>query len=227
MRRSCTTILIDGPNSARDLRPPGARTGRRRRARRATICSRARSSELSTLGGPVVDRRALERDALARARRGDAAPADARSGHDRGGLPRALLAEDGKLFEAACLVGAGPSGPSWESSASRSGIAFQIADDILDCSGETIETGKSREPTCAKGRRRCRSSSPRARIPVVREALAGARWRAPSSGRRHGALARSREGCARVRVPRARLPDRRAALRRARGADARGGERHG
>jgi geranylgeranyl pyrophosphate synthase len=43
----------------------------------------------------------------------------------------------GKLFEAACLLGGG-SGEFGR----LLGIAFQIADDILDCSGVTIETGK-------------------------------------------------------------------------------------
>jgi len=46
----------------------------------------------------------------------------------------------GKLFEAACLLGSrdarlGAFGLAL-------GVAFQIADDILDCVGETIETGK-------------------------------------------------------------------------------------
>jgi geranylgeranyl pyrophosphate synthase len=46
----------------------------------------------------------------------------------------------GKLFEAACLLGSrerrlGDFGLAL-------GVAFQIVDDILDCSGETIETGK-------------------------------------------------------------------------------------
>jgi geranylgeranyl pyrophosphate synthase len=57
-------------------------------------------------------------------------------------LERCAL-KTGKLFEAACMLGAG-------SAASRAlaefalalGIAFQITDDILDCTGETIDTGK-------------------------------------------------------------------------------------
>ena len=43
----------------------------------------------------------------------------------------------GKLFEAACRLGGG----SAEYGLAL-GIAFQIADDVLDCSGVTIETGK-------------------------------------------------------------------------------------
>jgi geranylgeranyl pyrophosphate synthase len=43
----------------------------------------------------------------------------------------------GKLFEAACRLGGGS--PEYGLAL---GIAFQIADDVLDCSGITIETGK-------------------------------------------------------------------------------------
>ena len=43
----------------------------------------------------------------------------------------------GKLFEAACRLGGGPGEYGL-----ALGIAFQIADDVLDCSGATIETGK-------------------------------------------------------------------------------------
>ena len=43
----------------------------------------------------------------------------------------------GKLFEAACRLGGG-SGQY----GIALGVAFQIADDVLDCSGATIETGK-------------------------------------------------------------------------------------
>jgi geranylgeranyl pyrophosphate synthase len=51
-----------------------------------------------------------------------------------------IALKTGRLFEAACLLGSrderlGAFGLSL-------GIAFQIADDILDCVGETIETGK-------------------------------------------------------------------------------------
>jgi geranylgeranyl pyrophosphate synthase len=51
-------------------------------------------------------------------------------------LERCAL-KTGKLFEAACLLGGGSGGFGL-----ALGVAFQIADDILDCAGETIETGK-------------------------------------------------------------------------------------
>jgi geranylgeranyl pyrophosphate synthase len=51
-------------------------------------------------------------------------------------LERCAL-KTGKLFEAACLLGGGPAGFGL-----ALGIAFQITDDILDCTGETVETGK-------------------------------------------------------------------------------------
>jgi len=44
-----------------------------------------------------------------------------------------------KLFEAACILGGGE---SLRAFGANLGIAFQIVDDILDCSGDTIETGK-------------------------------------------------------------------------------------
>jgi geranylgeranyl pyrophosphate synthase len=47
----------------------------------------------------------------------------------------------GKLIEAACLLGSGGSAALGEYGMAL-GIAFQIADDILDCSGQTQETGK-------------------------------------------------------------------------------------
>jgi geranylgeranyl pyrophosphate synthase len=48
----------------------------------------------------------------------------------------------GKLFEAACLLGAGPGWRHLGTFGLALGIAFQITDDILDCAGETVETGK-------------------------------------------------------------------------------------
>ncbi len=44
-----------------------------------------------------------------------------------------------KLFEASCVLGGGE---SLRVFGAKLGIAFQIVDDILDCTGETIETGK-------------------------------------------------------------------------------------
>jgi geranylgeranyl pyrophosphate synthase len=43
----------------------------------------------------------------------------------------------GKLFEAACALAGGPGDYGLQL-----GIAFQIADDILDCAGDTNQTGK-------------------------------------------------------------------------------------
>ncbi len=51
-------------------------------------------------------------------------------------LERCAL-KTGKLFEAACRLGGGSGAFGL-----ALGIAFQITDDILDCSGVTIETGK-------------------------------------------------------------------------------------
>jgi geranylgeranyl pyrophosphate synthase len=44
-----------------------------------------------------------------------------------------------KLFEAACVLGGGERVRAF---GFNLGIAFQIVDDVLDCTGETIETGK-------------------------------------------------------------------------------------
>ena len=55
-------------------------------------------------------------------------------------LTRCAL-KTGKLFEAACLLGSRGDRRLGEFGLAL-GVAFQIADDILDCSGETIETGK-------------------------------------------------------------------------------------
>jgi geranylgeranyl pyrophosphate synthase len=54
-------------------------------------------------------------------------------------LERCAL-KTGKLFEAACLLGGGSQ--RLGEFGLQLGIAFQITDDILDCSGESVETGK-------------------------------------------------------------------------------------
>jgi geranylgeranyl pyrophosphate synthase len=55
-------------------------------------------------------------------------------------LERCAL-KTGKLFEAACRLGSAGD-PSLAAYGLALGIAFQIADDILDCAGQTQETGK-------------------------------------------------------------------------------------
>ena len=55
-------------------------------------------------------------------------------------LDRCAL-KTGKLFEAACVLGSGGD-PDLGAYGLALGIAFQIADDILDCAGQTQETGK-------------------------------------------------------------------------------------
>jgi geranylgeranyl pyrophosphate synthase len=56
-------------------------------------------------------------------------------------LERCAL-KTGKLFEAACRLGGGRDRPELGRFGLALGIAFQIVDDILDCTGETTETGK-------------------------------------------------------------------------------------
>ena len=56
-------------------------------------------------------------------------------------LERCAL-KTGKLFEAACLLGRGGADARLGAFGSALGVAFQITDDILDCTGEATETGK-------------------------------------------------------------------------------------
>ena len=56
-------------------------------------------------------------------------------------LARCAL-KTGKLFEAACLLGSGGRQPWLGEFGTALGTAFQITDDILDCTGEATETGK-------------------------------------------------------------------------------------
>jgi geranylgeranyl pyrophosphate synthase len=82
-------------------------------------------------------------------------------------LERCAL-KTGKLFEAACRLGGG----SGEYGLTL-GIAFQIADDVLDCSGATIETGKIAGTDLRDGTPTLPLLLAAQRDEVVRAALAG------------------------------------------------------
>jgi geranylgeranyl pyrophosphate synthase len=83
----------------------------------------------------------------------------------------------GKLFEAACRLGGGTG-----EYGRLLGIAFQIADDVLDCTGETIETGKVPGTDLRDGTPTLPLLLAAQQDPLVREALAG--------GPQEGALVR-------------------------------------
>jgi geranylgeranyl pyrophosphate synthase len=103
-------------------------------------------------------------------------------------LQRCAL-KTGKLFEAACRL-AGGSGPF----GLALGIAFQIADDILDCTGDTADTGKVPGTDLREGTPTLPLLLAAREDEVVRRALAGG----PLEGAlvrvaATGALERSRE----------------------------------
>jgi len=82
-------------------------------------------------------------------------------------LERCAL-KTGKLFEAACVLGGG-SGEYGR----LLGIAFQIADDVLDCAGDTIETGKIPGTDLQDGTPTLPLLLAAQEDPVVRAAVAG------------------------------------------------------
>jgi geranylgeranyl pyrophosphate synthase len=82
-------------------------------------------------------------------------------------LERCAL-KTGKLFEAACVLGGGLGRFGL-----ALGIAFQIADDILDCAGQTVETGKIAGTDLREGTPTLPLLLAAREDPVVRNALAG------------------------------------------------------
>ncbi len=99
------------------------------------------------------------------------------------------LLKTGKLFEAACLLGGG----SGEFGLAL-GMAFQIADDVLDCAGDATETGKVPGTDLREGTPTLPLLLAAREDPVVRRALGGG----PPDGAlvrvaATGALERSRE----------------------------------
>jgi geranylgeranyl pyrophosphate synthase len=103
-------------------------------------------------------------------------------------LERCAL-KTGKLFEAACRLGGGSGAYGL-----ALGVAFQISDDVLDCAGTTIETGKIAGTDLRDGTPTLPLLLAAQRDAVVRDALAGgpldgALVRVAASG----ALERSRE----------------------------------
>jgi len=108
-------------------------------------------------------------------------------------LERCAL-KTGKLFEAACLLGGGPERPELGRFGVALGTAFQIADDILDCTGETADTGKIAGADLREGTPTLPLLLAARQDGVVRRALAGG----PLDGAlvrvaATGALQRSRE----------------------------------
>jgi geranylgeranyl pyrophosphate synthase len=84
-------------------------------------------------------------------------------------LERCTL-KTGKLFEAACRLAGGPGAFGL-----ALGVAFQITDDILDCSGVTIETGKIAGTDLREGTPTLPLLLAAQRDDAVRAALAGGR----------------------------------------------------
>ena len=83
-----------------------------------------------------------------------------------------IALKTGKLFEAACLLGSRD--PRLGRFGLLLGIAFQVADDILDCTGEEEETGKVTGTDLREGTPTLPLLLASRADPVVHQALAGA-----------------------------------------------------
>ena len=86
-------------------------------------------------------------------------------------LERCML-KTGKLIEAACLLGSGGDESLGQYGVAL-GLAFQIADDILDCAGQTQETGKIPGTDLREGTPTMPLLFAAREDEVVRDALAG------------------------------------------------------
>ena len=127
-------------------------------------------------------------------------------------LERCAL-KTGKLIEAACLLGSGGDGRLGEYGASL-GIAFQIADDILDCAGQTQETGKIPGTDLREGTptmplllaaRRTSSCAPRSRAArsTARSCASPRPTRSSAPAKRRSTTLRARDrSSARIRIGR-------------------------
>ena len=139
-RRSCMTTCSTERISVAGGRPPGRSTASQPRRRPATISSRAPSRSWPAPGTPAAV--AVLADAALALARGEALQRRQAFRPDttvEDYLLRCSL-KTGKLFEAACLLGGGRRELGGFGLAL--GIAFQIADDILDCTGDFDTTGK-------------------------------------------------------------------------------------
>ena len=175
-------------------------------------------AELAATGdaGAVAGSRTRSR---ARTRRGPPAPPGVPAGHDRRGLPRALRAQDRQALRGG--VRPRRREPQLGAFGLALGIAFQIADDILDCTGEFDTTGKAPGVDLRDGTPTLPLILAAREDAVVWRALAGDPSRTRSSGSRRRGPRDGTRRRARVRRARPRRARRGARSRRARGADLR------